>query len=115
MILHDYAEVLVLSLVASTTSVTLAKARVFRGLREVVGRCGGWLGDLVRCPYCMSHWIALLLVAVYRPRLTQCSLPILDYLVSVFAIVAVATLWSAGICGSLWAMDALSDKSDHVH
>jgi hypothetical protein len=113
--LHEFALVFVLSLVASTTSVTLTKARVFRGLRDVVARCGGWLGDLARCPYCMSHWIAMLLVAVYRPRLTECSLPILDYVVSVFSIVAMATLWSAGICGSLTAMDALSDQSDHVH
>jgi hypothetical protein len=43
-------------------SQTIAKERIFASVRD---RCGGresWLGYLVSCPYCVSHWIAFVLV-----------------------------------------------------
>ena len=113
-LLRNCLDVIVLSLVVSTTSVTLTKARIFRELREAATRGNARLHDLVHCPYCMSHWISLLLVAVYRPRLTHASLVIADDLVSMFAIVALATVWSKWICGSLQAMDSLTESGDDV-
>lgn len=41
---------------------TLTKERIFSSLRD---RCGGketWLGYLVSCPYCASHYIAFVIV-----------------------------------------------------
>lgn len=41
---------------------TLTKERIFSRLRD---RCGGketWLGYLVSCPYCASHYIAFVIV-----------------------------------------------------
>ncbi len=103
--------VLALSLVASTTSVTLAKARVFRGLRERVARCGPWLRDLFHCPYCLSHWIALGLTLIYRPALLFSGYWAMDIVANLFVIVALAAIWSKHICGALQAMDALADRA----
>jgi hypothetical protein len=41
---------------------TLAKEKIFEPLRERLGGRETWLGYLVSCPYCASHWIAFALV-----------------------------------------------------
>jgi len=109
--LRDYLDVLALSLVVSTTSVTVGKARVFRGLRAMTAGWGEWWGALFHCPYCLSHWIALALVLVYRPRVIHGPFPAIDELVSLFAIVALASVWSRLVCGALSSMDQLTDAT----
>jgi uncharacterized protein DUF1360 len=55
-------QLLAVSAVVMGLSYTIAKEELFRGLRE---RCGGaetWLGYLVSCPYCLSHWVAFIIV-----------------------------------------------------
>ena len=41
---------------------TVAKEKLFAPLRERLGGKDTWLGYLVSCPYCASHWIAFALV-----------------------------------------------------
>lgn len=48
-------------------SVTLTLARVFRPLRKAFRTIHPWLGKLISCPYCTSHWIAAFFTVVYRP------------------------------------------------
>jgi hypothetical protein len=43
-------------------SHTIAKERIFLPLRRALGEKTTWLGYLVSCPYCASHWIALIVV-----------------------------------------------------
>jgi len=43
---------------------TLAKERIFQPLRERLGGKETWLGYLVSCPYCASHWIAFAIVPI---------------------------------------------------
>ncbi|MDB4966469.1 MAG: hypothetical protein JWN44_2158 [Myxococcales bacterium] len=53
---------LAVSAVVMGLSYTISKEELFRGIRE---RCGGhdtFLGYLVSCPYCLSHWIAFMVV-----------------------------------------------------
>ncbi len=108
----EYLDAFALSLVVSTTSVTIAKAGIFRTFRRNVACYSTWLGELIHCPYCLSHWIAVGLVLLYHPRLTHGNIPVLDDLVSLFVLVAMATWWSKHLCGSLQAMDGLSVQSD---
>jgi len=109
--LRDYLDVLVLALVVSTMSVTMGKARVFRGLRATAAGWGDWWGALFHCPYCLSHWIALALVLVYRPRVIDGPMPVLDEIVSLFVIVALASVWSRLVCDALSSMDQLTDAT----
>lgn len=110
----NYMDALTLSLVVATASLTLTKAKVFGALRRWVARRSKWLGELIHCPYCASHWISLLLVVVYRPCLTAHRIAVLDYLVSMLVVVAAATLWSRCLCGALQAMDSLTGNSDDL-
>ncbi|MGZ3439809.1 MAG: DUF1360 domain-containing protein [Polyangia bacterium] len=84
------------SAVVMGLSYTIAKEEMFRGLRE---RCGGrdtWLGYLVSCPYCLSHWVAFLIVPLTRtyyvhmgPRVPILS-PIVDWFLSSILVTVVA-------------------------
>ena len=45
-------------------SHTIARERICEPLRARLGGMETWLGYLVSCPYCVSHWIALVLVPI---------------------------------------------------
>lgn len=50
------------SLVVMGLSHTIARERIGEPLRRRLGGRETWLGYLVSCPYCLSHWVALVLV-----------------------------------------------------
>lgn len=43
-------------------SLTLTRSRPLRGIRNWIRYKSDWAGELVTCPYCMSHWIAGVLI-----------------------------------------------------
>jgi len=55
-------QLLAVSLVVMGLSHTIARERIFAPLRARLGGKDTWLGYLVSCPYCVSHWIAFILV-----------------------------------------------------
>lgn len=55
-------KVLTVSLVVMGLSHTISRERLFAPLRRALGGHETWLGYLVSCPYCVSHWVAFLLV-----------------------------------------------------
>jgi len=55
-------QLLAVSLVVMGLSHTIARERIFQPLRARLGGKETWLGYLISCPYCVSHWIALILV-----------------------------------------------------
>ena len=87
------------SAVVMGLSYTIAKEELFRGLRD---RCGGkdtWLGYLVSCPYCLSHWVAFIVVPVTGSYYVHMALrvpilsPLVDwFLSSIFVTVVAAFL-----------------------
>lgn len=87
------------SAVVMGLSYTIAKEEMFRGLRD---RCGGrdtWLGYLLSCPYCLSHWVAFIVVPltgsyyVHMAARIRILSPIVDwFLSSIFVTVVAAFL-----------------------
>jgi hypothetical protein len=57
-----WSKVLAVSLVVMGLSHTVARERICAPLRERLGGKDTWLGYLVSCPYCVSHWVAFVLV-----------------------------------------------------
>ena len=55
-------QLLLVSLVVMGLSHMIARERIFEPLRTRLGDKETWLGYLVSCPYCVSHWIAFLVV-----------------------------------------------------
>jgi uncharacterized membrane protein len=84
------------SAVVMGLSYTIAKEEMFRGLRD---RCGGrdtWLGYLVSCPYCLSHWVAFVIVPVTGTYYVHMAAripvvtPIVDWFLSSILVTVVA-------------------------
>lgn len=105
---------IVIALAAATAAVTIARSRAFGWLRDWTGarvmvwaptanrgrilvRRPGWelLDALVRCPYCISHWLVLVAAVIYRPRLVHSGWAVLDVAVTAFAVIAVAASFAA--------------------
>lgn len=62
-------DLLILGLATSTISVTVGQSKLFRPVRQLVNmRMGRFFGDLIECPYCLGHWVAVPVVAM-RPLL----------------------------------------------
>ena len=55
-------QLLAVSAVVMGIAQTVSRERLFEPLRNRLGGHDTWLGDLVSCPYCVSHWVAFVLV-----------------------------------------------------
>lgn len=79
------AEVALLSLVTASIAFTITVTSLFAGFRRWLQAKHAWLGKLVGCGYCLGHWIAFTLVAVYRPKLFEAWWP-LDFFLTALVI-----------------------------
>jgi hypothetical protein len=57
-------QLLAVSAVVMGLAQTIAKEKIFEPLRVRLGGKDTWLGYLVSCPYCASHWLAFALVPI---------------------------------------------------
>lgn len=77
-------------------SHTLTKERIFATLRERLGGKETWLGYLVSCPYCASHYIAFVLVPLTGTYLVRVAVDwgalslVLDWFLSSILVTVVA-------------------------
>jgi hypothetical protein len=59
-------QLITVSLVVMGIAHTVSRERLFAPLRRRLGDESTWLGYLVSCPYCVSHWVALAIVPLTR-------------------------------------------------
>jgi hypothetical protein len=84
------------SAVVMGLSYTVSKEEMFRPLRDRCGRKSGWLGYLVSCPYCLSHWVAFVIVPltgtyyVHMASRIRIVSPIVDWFLSSILVTVVA-------------------------
>jgi hypothetical protein len=83
-------QILWLSLATAAISLTITRARIFEEVRVGIDSVSEWLGDLIHCPYCTSHWIAFAFCVWYKPRVLQSDWVIMDVTLSAFAIIAIS-------------------------
>ena len=76
-----------LAVATASISFTITKTQTFDFIRYRVP--DGIFYELINCPYCMSHYVAMFFVAIYHP------MPLtghwIDLLASVFIIVTLST------------------------
>jgi len=94
-------QVLWLSLATASVAFTISETAMFAGIREWLQGRYTWLGKLASCGYCISHWIALGLVAFYRPRLFE-AWWLVDYFLTALVIAWLAAFQWAALC---WLLD----------
>lgn len=93
---HDYFKLFAVAAVTMGLAQTLTRERVFAALRARAGGSGTWLGYLVSCPYCASHYIAFALVPLTGAYFVRVEVqwglltPVLDWLLSSVLITVLA-------------------------
>jgi hypothetical protein len=106
--------VIVLGVATGAISLVLTKSKMFEPMHAWLEKHNTFLSNLLDCPWCTSHWVALFFVLIYRPLLLDWGwrpawmrfslldwfLTPVDYLVTVMVMVTVASvaariIWSA--------------------
>lgn len=89
--------IIALGIAAGFVSLTLTKATIFEPFRDFFffrsekNSIMKFLHDLVTCPYCFSHWVSLVMVCIWRPRLVNCGYIWIDLGISWFVIIGIAS------------------------
>src|SRR5688572_15168345 len=83
----------VIALTCSGISMSFTQGSMFDPVRAWIMGKNKLLGDLFKCFFCLSHWLAFAGVAIYQPRPLQSTL-LVDLVVASFTIVTLATLSS---------------------
>lgn len=96
--LDQIGTLVVLALAVSAIAMTLTKTAIFRPPRSWVARKSEFWGELVTCPYCTSHWVAVALAVAVPARPVQTGWWILDFGIATSALV---TLSAVG-CGMIY-------------
>jgi hypothetical protein len=95
-----------LSVACGAISLVLTKSHVLNPMHDWLEKNAPFLGKMLSCPWCTSHWVALGLVLAYDPlAITEYDhatyqlmswfrfvLVPLDYVVAVFVMVALSTV-----------------------
>ncbi len=88
--MNQLINILVIGICVGTISNTVSRTKVFKSFRLAVYRRNQWFGELFRCPYCLSHWVAFAAVAFFGPqwRLTGTYS---DYVTDAFVLIFIAS------------------------
>lgn len=92
---------LVLALATSAISMSFTQGSMFEPLRNWIASKNTLLGELSRCFFCLSHWVAFGAVAIYQPRPLQIG-SLADLIVAAFVVIALATLISGMMFGGFF-------------
>ncbi len=95
------AQAVLLSVATAFLAFTVSETVLFAPMREWLKGRSTWLGKLLSCGYCIGFWIAVVLVAIYRPRLFDRWL-LLDLLLTAFVIAWLSAFQWAALC---WLTD----------
>lgn len=82
----------------STVTVTVTRSTLFAPLRERAAHKSRFLGKLVGCPYCMSHWVAALFVVAAHLMLET---PLLWFPFTLFTVIGLSAFVTRGL---VWAV-----------
>ncbi|MEB5974402.1 DUF1360 domain-containing protein [Pantoea dispersa] len=89
---------LAIALASASIAMTLTQTELFAGLRAWTARKHALLGHLFHCFYCLSHWVVFAAMLVYRPTLLNSGLPLIDWLMTAFITLTLATF----VCGLIF-------------
>ena len=55
---------LIAASVTATITLTISRAKIFSFLRLLFKKYAPFLYELVNCPYCLAHWVALFVATI---------------------------------------------------
>lgn len=107
--------VLVLGVATGAISFVITKAAIFNPLHEWVEQRSEFFGEMLNCPLCTSHWVALFFTLIYKPLLLDWGwrpawlytswlnyvLTPVDYMVTIMVMVTIAMVTARIIYGAI--------------
>jgi len=99
--INEWETAVALSLAAGAAAFTIARTKITEPMRAEVAKRNTWAGELVKCPYCTSHWLAGAAVLLMQPQLTDRKSRLLNLGVSWLAVTAGAAVVSGRINQSI--------------
>lgn len=84
---------LIISMAVTTVSLTVARSKIFEPFRSFVQSKSKFLGELFSCFYCLSHWVAI--VMVYLTGLTTQF----GFIVTTLSVIGMSAIFSSIILG----------------
>jgi hypothetical protein len=88
-------EVVILGVATGAISMVITKSAIFNKAHEWLEKRSPFLEEMLSCPWCTSHWVALFFTLVYQPLILRSSnyllIPV-DYLVTVMVMTVVAAV-----------------------
>jgi len=79
-------KLILLSIVCASISFTITESFIFSSFRNWINNKNYYLGKLFSCGYCLSHWVALVLVSIYSFRILTSNIILVDYFFTILII-----------------------------
>lgn len=92
MLIQFIIQLVLISLATAAISYTFSKSLLFEVVREHIALDIPRFTHLIKCPYCVSHWVALGLVLLGNLIFPFDSWFIFGLVVSWFAVVAISAI-----------------------
>lgn len=110
-----FYHVIVLGIATGAISLFLTKSTLLNGFHAWLEKKSTFFGEMLNCPWCTSHWVAGFFTLVYQPLLLDWgwrpawmytswlnyALVPVDYLVTIFVMVAISALAARAIYSAL--------------
>jgi hypothetical protein len=110
MTITDALTLAVLGLAVGGLSTTISKAHALDIPRAWIARHSKVLGELIHCPYCVSHWIAAAIVVAAPAKITGNAF--VDYPAQGFSLVALGA-FTVGMIMKLMLWDQAELEQAH--
>ncbi|CAI1766930.1 Uncharacterised protein [Serratia grimesii] len=87
----DLSVCLMIALASASISMTVTQTELFAALRAWTARKNDLLGHLFKCFYCMSHWVVIAGMLIYRPTLMNSDIALIDWVMTAFIVLTITT------------------------
>ncbi len=85
-------KIIILSFIVLSISFTITVTSIFKWLRELISSIHPKLEELIHCPYCLSHYITILLLIICNYRYLFTKYIVVNYILTTFCIVGIVSV-----------------------
>ena len=107
--INDFLICIIIALAVSPISFTITKTKIFKPIRSWAFSKNKFLGELLECPYCSSHWISLLFCIIIVPQPIKSAFIIMNIIISTFVVVFFSSVFNFVIWWSYERMDIYNE------
>jgi len=85
-------KLLLLSFIVCSVSFTITVTSIFKFLREYVSTLHSKLEELIHCPYCLGHYITIILLFIVDYSYDFCDWQAMNFILTIFCIMGITSM-----------------------